>query len=823
MREEGLTPDVPLGPFEGMPVTAYAAQGLTARLHASKDCARLKAGQVRELRIPLDASMIRRMCADCALRGRWARPGTALDMFLQVFRGWGLVHDLGQYAAADPDGDGEPTDSEVAQAAERLHAQAQEIAGDPDSEEAGDGSLGEAINLRDALAMDWCQAAKSLLDAAGPVARYPWLREWASERLDLKRQRIETISQRAAQLLDHGALVAVAAAAQMKQPELPVSEPAFAVLGTQREIESALLGLWHEWHRRVSHRTDKPDAQWYLSYSLGDMLGSKRKGRDALRRRAAEMLTSWAEESLDTAARQETGLDRLVLATIPDKDPQDRGPTFLHEQLSRWEIGVLIVHAVAADWATRTFLLRVPALIAERLLADQSTLASAECAGDPADTGAYATMLASAAATLTKEAGHGAFLPGTLDDTPVAGRRPVTLAEVRALRGVLDECRQLFVACSVNGGVEILPLEQIEKRCENGWSGILLAEAGDLPSALIEPALAQLGETPAGDSGDTRERYVHPREKEFGQQLGADAGMCLLRGHFGDRDDGRLERELRVLALARGMSDLRQLDGGHDSRSLVPQAVWRALLTDAHISLQPFRAADSGEPGDGGLGLPISPLANVQVYTTNADPRVEGKGHSPFCRHARGNYEGITKSYDLVTVADLLSGPEPDWCSQCGGYALRRLNNSEVGYYRVAHILLDIEQELTQEMYTRGGRRIDLVVMRAGLSDASQWLRGDSYPGPLRAGDAWRVQDVIRNLQEKAELINRYHQDGWPDDGTVIHLRDRRDASRPGPANGKGDWQRSLFVNTFEFAFGRVSALEFAWGAPLIIAAVTWL
>jgi len=591
----------------------------------------------------------------------------------------GLVHNLSQYAAADPDGDGEPTESEVAQAAERLHAQAQKIADDPDIEEADDGSLREAINMRDALAMDWCWAAKSLLDAAGPVGRYPWLQKWAGERLDLKRQRMETLSQRAAQLLDHDALVAVAAAAQMKQPELPVREPAFAVLGTQREIESALLGLWYEWHRRVSHRTDKPDTQWYLSYSLGDRLGNKRKARDALRRRAAEMLTSWAEESLATAARQETGQDRLVLATISAKDSQDRGPVFLHEQLSPWEIGVLIVHTVAADWATRTFLLRVPPLIAERLLADQSTLTSAECAGDPADTGAYATVLASAAATLTKEAGHGAFLPGTLDDTPVAERRRVTLAEVRALRGLLDERRQLFVVCSANGGVEVLPLDQIEKRCENGWSGILLAEAGDLPLALIEPAFTQLGEASAGDSGDTRERYVHLREKEFGQYLGVDAGMRLLHRRLGGSDDARLERDLRILTLARGMSDLRQLDGGYDSLSLVPWAVWRALITDAHINLQPFRAADSEGPREGALALPISLLANVQIYTTNADPRVEGKGHSPFCRHARGNYEGITRDYDFMTVADLLRGPEPDWCSQCAGYALRSLNSTEVG------------------------------------------------------------------------------------------------------------------------------------------------
>jgi len=88
--------------------------------------------------------------------------------------------------------------------------------------------------------------------------------------------------------------------------------------------------------------------------------------------------------------------------------------------------------------------------------------------------------------------------------------------------------------------------------------------------------------------------------------------------------------------------------------------------------------------------------------------------------------------------------------------------------------LLDVEQELTQELYSRGRRGIDLGTMRAGLTDATEWLRSDSYPGPLGAGDTWRVQDVIRDLHAKIEMINRYHQDGWPDNRTVIHLKDRR-------------------------------------------------
>jgi hypothetical protein len=42
VRESGLTPDIPLGPFEGAPITAHAATGKTARLHARRDCSYLR-------------------------------------------------------------------------------------------------------------------------------------------------------------------------------------------------------------------------------------------------------------------------------------------------------------------------------------------------------------------------------------------------------------------------------------------------------------------------------------------------------------------------------------------------------------------------------------------------------------------------------------------------------------------------------------------------------------------------------------------------------------------------------------------------------------
>ena len=53
MRNEGLTPDVPLGPFEGILITAYSAASKDAKLHASRNCTRLKAGTVLETPNPL--------------------------------------------------------------------------------------------------------------------------------------------------------------------------------------------------------------------------------------------------------------------------------------------------------------------------------------------------------------------------------------------------------------------------------------------------------------------------------------------------------------------------------------------------------------------------------------------------------------------------------------------------------------------------------------------------------------------------------------------------------------------------------------------------
>ncbi len=148
----------------------------------------------------------------------------------------------------------------------------------------------------------------------------------------------------------------------------------------------------------------------------------------------------------------------------------------------------LLMYTRAVDWPFRTLLLSVPAVVAERLLRHWSSLKASECQGDPDDTQSHESILRSAVAAKDSENGAGAYLPGTLDDTSIG-----------------------------------------QRRCEDGRSGILPAEAGDLPDAVIAPLIADsvlpepgAEDTPADeDSGeDGYERWRtggrEPRHPDFG-------------------------------------------------------------------------------------------------------------------------------------------------------------------------------------------------------------------------------------------------------------------------------------------------------------------
>jgi hypothetical protein len=709
VREGGLTPDIPLGPFEGTLVPAYAA-AKAGRLHARRDCPRLRTDHVSELKVQLNEISIERMCAECTRWGRWALPGTALGMYLEIVSGYGLPYQLDSYT--EPDLDDFVTDREIADAAALLHrgehpsSEAAGDAGEQSDEDEWD-AFRAARELRDSrIVPQWCSAVESLMEAAEKVARYPWLGPWAGKHLNLKSKYAEVLRQQAAQLLNPGALIVASSAHRMLMPEAPDDDTAFAALGGSSDVRRALQSLWYEWQLQVSHGWLVPhEYDDLLIRKLGERLGNKRKGRDELNERARQLLNTWAHAAV-AATEHECKADQLVVASIPPGDRErDGSRPPLGRQLTKWELGILIMFTVAADWATRTFLLKVPLAIADRILADDSTLSCARSAGDPSDKNAYEDLLVTSGDARLAKAGHSAFLPGVLDDTPVSQRRAVTPSEVKALREALDERRQVFIVCSVTNGVEILPLAMVEQRCKTGWTGILLAEAGDLPSSLFAPQLsAQMPGNADDENGDIsssvwNDRQLPSEHPEFGEHLGGAAGERKLRWMHLRGDDIRLlERNFRIFTLARGVHDLRMLDYESDSGvPAVPRDVWLAvLLVREHLSLRPFWPGAAEDAWNSGLGLPLSVLADLQIYTTNADPKIAGKGHSPFCQHAPGR--GVRHDDFLLTLEEVMRRSDLDWCSNCGGYALRRLSDEQISYYRAAHRLLDIDQALTREL-----------------------------------------------------------------------------------------------------------------------------
>ncbi|MFE3068500.1 hypothetical protein [Streptomyces sp. NPDC059247] len=374
-----------------------------------------------------------------------------------------------------------------------------------------------------------------------------------------------------------------------------------------------------------------------------------------------------------------------------------------------------------------------PLLVADRLLAPSSALV---CEREDETTSAEAVP----------QAYSGSMRPGVFDDTAVFDRQPVTPAHLRALRDFSYAADQLYIVFSASGGAEVLPLEAIEKRVEQGWLGVIVAGALDLPESVINPWMKEIRPIPEADEGP------HPGHAGPGQDdhSGADMGLAAgartaVRWVHGERAK---ERNLRLLAMARGVLDLRSLDTGRSG--VLSVAVWEGLLTPGPLDLTPFRRP-STDRWRGGSGLPLDVLGSVQIYATNADPAFQGKGHSPFCQHTRGR--GLEHSDDLLSVSELLARDDWDWCSKCGGYSARRLTDTQLSYYRAAHQLHDIADRLDDRRTYRAPVEPDVLIKR--LDELAFWQPGGHENG--RWEGRWRWREVVSELRHRAER-ERFHR-----------------------------------------------------------------
>ncbi|MFJ8046049.1 hypothetical protein ACIRBX_36605 [Kitasatospora sp. NPDC096147] len=683
MLDSVLTADVPLGPFEGHLVPVFSAKGKSSKLHAHLRCPRLRADGAVASEAPLNAATITRMCSVCAHRGDWDRPDSGVGVFLRALGGYfGLLSKLQEYTEANPDDEVTQEDAEGAAKVLRTEPVPEDDETYDQDREARD----SAERLRDLLLTHWRDAANSLHLAESVVAAFPWLTDWARPKVAWKKDYLQTLRERAGLFIDAAGLVEAAAATSLEMPELPTGDEAFRAIGDNREIAWRLRSMWSQWQSAAANAWGLPGDHLVTYHAVGG-INSRRKGYDEARRAADRLLASWEESARQAARTADTTAMVTLTAQLQEPEEEDTYAQRRHERgllggLDRWTVGVLLTHLTGADWGRRQLTFRAPQLIADQLLARTALVC---CEPEPAVPDA--TAATGEASLLT---------PGVFDDTAVHQRLPLTAEHLRLLRTAPGSEDQLYTVFSTDTGTEVLPFKELERRAARGWRGVLVASSADLPASLIDPWSKEIGERPEDLSTRWRDRMREADDPLFGERLGLAAGAERAAWLvFSDRPWAR-EFNLRLLAVARGVPDLRSLDPGYDragrSQSL-PSPVWHGLLAHGQdLDLEPFEAPNDSTWKRSGSGIPLGVLAQVQIYTVNADPRYRGKGHSPFCSHVRER--GVVANDDLLTIADLLGDTKFDWCSKCWGYTVRRLTDTQLAHYRAAHRLHDIARQL---------------------------------------------------------------------------------------------------------------------------------
>ncbi|WP_326769337.1 hypothetical protein OG978_36560 [Streptomyces sp. NBC_01591] len=101
--------------------------------------------------------------------------------------------------------------------------------------------------------------------------------------------------------------------------------------------------------------------------------------------------------------------------------------------------------------------------------------------------------------------------------------------------------------------------------------------------------------------------------------------------------------------------------------------------------------------------------------------------------------------------------PDFDWCSKCGGYAIRRLTDSQLSYYRAAHRLHDIKWRLDGKS---GIPDTDTCTVIPRLEELAAWQPVDEEQ--WCSSGSWQWQDTIRELGRRAARSHAVTGPGEP-------------------------------------------------------------
>ncbi|MYW01839.1 hypothetical protein [Streptomyces sp. SID3343] len=100
-----------------------------------------------------------------------------------------------------------------------------------------------------------------------------------------------------------------------------------------------------------------------------------------------------------------------------------------------------------------------------------------------------------------------------------------------------------------------------------------------------------------------------------------------------------------------------------------------------------------------------------------------------------------------MTVVDFLGRDDfPDhWCANCGGYATRRLKDTQLSYYRAAHRLHTITRQLDRRRHRH--QDVDSDVIKASLDELADWrpMGEASWWG----ADSWVWTRLVQDLRTR--------------------------------------------------------------------------
>lgn len=708
-----LTADIPFGPFENTSLEAFVGgRSKTARIHADPSCN----PSAVPTTMPLNAQTVDRMCRQCGRWGRWTRSDTAAGIFLDAVR-W-MPRDI-----PDPEQLEEDFPPARQDQAARLLATG-EYPDDDDDDTAWD-EYKQAREHRDGVVDTWMYAIDTMRTLCRTIDSYPWLSPWAEPARSGREAEAERLRRWVAELIDERSLIGAAVARSLPEPDHPSDRQELEIIGRPDQVAQAFKQAWRCWQRDVTDTWGgvTTSGGYRAREPLTSPIDRKRKGREAAMAVLDEVFADWEGHALVAADATSRERVRTLAVSMADAWPTDadrRKP-----QLSPWENGVLAHYAVAFEWARAAALLVVPESVATCLLGLRGDLNPTEL---PSDGDSVATFRQWARDTLPVVAGGP--LPGVLDDAPIAFRRPLAPGNLDAL---VEVGGWLYQVWSVAHGMEVLHVDVLRARQEAGWQGIVVAGPHDLPASLIDPWVDEvIADADREDEFD-----------QFGIRQGEITVVSLARG--GDRR--QIESDLRVLALARGASDLRTL-GGERRRGRRDNHVWFGLLSFRQLDLTPFEPPSDDRFWRGGLSLPLSVLATAQIYSTSIGT-LGYKGHSPSCAHAKSGGMILDDHYEMVTVKDLVNRQDLEWCSKCGGYAVRRLDDAQVRYYADSHRLLDVSRELDHQEHNSlpAAQRDKIVADLAELADA--------HPGRRTWDEDARIWlDLVDRLRARVRSLS---------------------------------------------------------------------